>query len=426
MDRKIQASRWSPARWPLAAKVGIASAAVLLIAFLAWAVANRASVRTVRLPMAQVTLARVEQGIFHDLIPLRASVEPRETVYVDAIDGGSSGSRAGRGRRRRAAGPAAHRAQQHQPRAVGHPAGIAAQPGDLAAPAERDLARAERAVERSGARRDRVPASCGSSAPPRDAKIWSRAAPPPRSSATKSPTSSRTTERLHAHPVGERQAPVGAARSAAARHPPAARNPARQSRRRAGQARRARSFARRSTGRSHRHRSQGGRAPQSRRAPRGSHAGDRHETRPRTSTSSISRACAPGQPATVDLDGMQMTRDRAPRLAAGAQRPVHHRSGFRRRKPAEPGRRRDRAGPAAAGRRFAGAHSSRRPLPRAHRRQLGLRRRRRTASPRERTRRSRSAGARPSSSKFSSGLATGERVVTSDYTGLDGRSHRAD
>jgi len=35
-----------------------------------------------------VTLAKVEQGIFHDLIPLRANVVPRETVYVDAIDGG--------------------------------------------------------------------------------------------------------------------------------------------------------------------------------------------------------------------------------------------------------------------------------------------------------------------------------------------------
>jgi HlyD family secretion protein len=30
----------------------------------------------------------VERGIFHDLIPLRANVVPRETVYVDAIDGG--------------------------------------------------------------------------------------------------------------------------------------------------------------------------------------------------------------------------------------------------------------------------------------------------------------------------------------------------
>jgi HlyD family secretion protein len=41
-----------------------------------------------RLPLTQATFAHVEQGIFHDLIPLRASVVPRETVYVDAIDGG--------------------------------------------------------------------------------------------------------------------------------------------------------------------------------------------------------------------------------------------------------------------------------------------------------------------------------------------------
>ncbi len=41
-----------------------------------------------RLPVAEVTVATVEKGVFHDLIPLRASVVPRETVYVDAIDGG--------------------------------------------------------------------------------------------------------------------------------------------------------------------------------------------------------------------------------------------------------------------------------------------------------------------------------------------------
>ena len=35
-----------------------------------------------------MTIATVERGVFHDLIPLRASVVPRETVYVDAIDGG--------------------------------------------------------------------------------------------------------------------------------------------------------------------------------------------------------------------------------------------------------------------------------------------------------------------------------------------------
>ena len=42
----------------------------------------------IRVPGAQLSVATVEQGIFHDLIPLRARVEPRETIYIDAIDGG--------------------------------------------------------------------------------------------------------------------------------------------------------------------------------------------------------------------------------------------------------------------------------------------------------------------------------------------------
>jgi len=45
-------------------------------------------VRTLRLPVQQVTIRTVERGVFHDLIPLHATVVPRETVYVDAIDGG--------------------------------------------------------------------------------------------------------------------------------------------------------------------------------------------------------------------------------------------------------------------------------------------------------------------------------------------------
>jgi HlyD family secretion protein len=47
-----------------------------------------AGVRTLRVPLQQVTIATVERGVFHDLIPLHASVVPRETVYVDATDGG--------------------------------------------------------------------------------------------------------------------------------------------------------------------------------------------------------------------------------------------------------------------------------------------------------------------------------------------------
>ena len=88
MDRRIQRHRWSPAGWPLAARLGLAGLALLLLAAAAlWFVAGTGA-RTMRLPAAQVTIARVAQGIFHDLIPLRTQVVPRTTVYLDAIDGG--------------------------------------------------------------------------------------------------------------------------------------------------------------------------------------------------------------------------------------------------------------------------------------------------------------------------------------------------
>jgi len=88
MDRRIQRGRWSPARWPTALKVAIAVAGAILLALSVARLFSGSGERTVRLPAAQITVATVGVGIFHDLIPLRASVVPRETVYVDAIDGG--------------------------------------------------------------------------------------------------------------------------------------------------------------------------------------------------------------------------------------------------------------------------------------------------------------------------------------------------
>jgi HlyD family secretion protein len=88
MDRSIQRGRWSPTRWPIALKVAFAVAGAILLILLAVRLFSGSGERTVRLPTAQVTVATVGVGIFHDLIPLRASVVPRETVYVDAIDGG--------------------------------------------------------------------------------------------------------------------------------------------------------------------------------------------------------------------------------------------------------------------------------------------------------------------------------------------------
>jgi HlyD family secretion protein len=88
MDRRIQRHRWSPAGWPLAAQLALAGFALLLVAAAVLRLVAGTGARTVRLPAAQVTIATVEQGIFHDLIPLRTQVVPRETVYIDAIDGG--------------------------------------------------------------------------------------------------------------------------------------------------------------------------------------------------------------------------------------------------------------------------------------------------------------------------------------------------
>jgi len=87
-DRRIPLSVWSPAGWPLPVKTGAAGAAALLALFFAVKLFLGDGVRTLRTPAQQLSFATVEPGTFHDLIPLHASVVPRETVYVDAIDGG--------------------------------------------------------------------------------------------------------------------------------------------------------------------------------------------------------------------------------------------------------------------------------------------------------------------------------------------------
>jgi HlyD family secretion protein len=88
MDRQIRQNPWSPRRWPIGAKVGAAAILIVVVVLLAVKLIAGVGVRTLRVPFEQVTIATVERGVFHDLIPLRANVVPRETIYVDAIDGG--------------------------------------------------------------------------------------------------------------------------------------------------------------------------------------------------------------------------------------------------------------------------------------------------------------------------------------------------
>jgi HlyD family secretion protein len=88
MDRQIRHSPWSPRRWQLGVKVGVAAVLIVAVVLLVVELVAGVGGRTLRVPFEQVTIATVERGVFHDLIPLRANVVPRETVYVDAVDGG--------------------------------------------------------------------------------------------------------------------------------------------------------------------------------------------------------------------------------------------------------------------------------------------------------------------------------------------------
>jgi HlyD family secretion protein len=88
MDRPAPRKRWSPPQWPLAAKLGGAVLGLVVVALAITRLIVGGGGSTLRMPKAQLTLATVEQGTFHDLIALRARVQPRETVYIDAIDGG--------------------------------------------------------------------------------------------------------------------------------------------------------------------------------------------------------------------------------------------------------------------------------------------------------------------------------------------------
>jgi HlyD family secretion protein len=88
MDRRIEYPRWSPRRLPLAARIGMAAVLTGTLALLLLKLIAGGGGRTLRLPLEKVSVATVSHGLFRDLIPVNARVVPRETVYVDTADGG--------------------------------------------------------------------------------------------------------------------------------------------------------------------------------------------------------------------------------------------------------------------------------------------------------------------------------------------------
>ncbi len=86
MDTPVAQPFWRKGSLPV--RVGIAVGGIFAFVLVAVALIAGDGLRTLRVPAAQLTIAPVEQGVFHDIIPLRTKVVPRDTIYLDAIEGG--------------------------------------------------------------------------------------------------------------------------------------------------------------------------------------------------------------------------------------------------------------------------------------------------------------------------------------------------
>src|SRR5688572_7970805 len=83
MDSPISQPRW---RRKGVRRVAMTIAAATLVAATAAFLARPA--RTLRVEANGVSLAKVERGVFRDIIPLRGKIVALETVYLGAIEGG--------------------------------------------------------------------------------------------------------------------------------------------------------------------------------------------------------------------------------------------------------------------------------------------------------------------------------------------------
>jgi len=84
MDRPLALSWWRRRGWQQLIAGGVA----VLLAIVAAAVLLGPAQRTLRMSAAGASIATVENGVYHDFIPLRGEVVPRDTVYLDALEGG--------------------------------------------------------------------------------------------------------------------------------------------------------------------------------------------------------------------------------------------------------------------------------------------------------------------------------------------------
>jgi HlyD family secretion protein len=84
MDRPLSQPWWRLKLWQqlllgVAALVLLIGAGILLLG---------PAQRSVSIPVGSLTIAAAQRGVYHDIIPLTGEVVPHDTVYLDAVEGG--------------------------------------------------------------------------------------------------------------------------------------------------------------------------------------------------------------------------------------------------------------------------------------------------------------------------------------------------
>jgi HlyD family secretion protein len=82
MDRRVRSSRPSPRK---IATIGLAA---LLAAVAVFAYVRYGLTRTFSVDLERVVVSTVTQGAFNNYVPVVGNVQPRDTVFLDAVDGG--------------------------------------------------------------------------------------------------------------------------------------------------------------------------------------------------------------------------------------------------------------------------------------------------------------------------------------------------
>lgn len=82
MDRRVQSSWFTPKRLATLG-LSLAVAAVGIFGYVRYGLTRTLSVESQR-----IVISPVATGAFHDYVPVIGNVQPRETVYLDAVDGG--------------------------------------------------------------------------------------------------------------------------------------------------------------------------------------------------------------------------------------------------------------------------------------------------------------------------------------------------